>query len=74
MQVSSLVKLVEQIKPKEDSDYFLLHTIISLLSLAVGSEDLPPKDRVMAISDHYTFLGNCHATPPLGQHLHLLFT
>ena len=46
MQVSTLVKLVEQIKPKEDSDYFLLHTIISLLSLAVGSEDLPPKERV----------------------------
>jgi len=46
MQVSSLVKLVEQIKPGEESDYFLLHTVISLVSLAVGSEDLPPKERV----------------------------
>lgn len=45
VEVSSLVKLVEQIKPGEESDYFLLHTVISLVSLAVGSEDLPPKER-----------------------------
>ena len=49
MQVSSLFKLVEKIKPGEDSNYFLLHTIISLVSLAVGSEDLSSKERVRNI-------------------------
>ncbi|XP_078358629.1 SMC5-SMC6 complex localization factor protein 2-like [Oculina patagonica] len=45
VEVSSLVELVAKIKPGENSDYFLLHTIISLVSLAVGSEDLPSKER-----------------------------
>lgn len=46
LQVASLVNLVAQIKPTDESDYFLLHTIISLISFAVGSEDLPSKERV----------------------------
>lgn len=46
LQVASLVNLVAQIKPTNESDYFLLHTIISLISFAVGSEDLPSKERV----------------------------
>ncbi|XP_022805706.1 uncharacterized protein LOC111342848 isoform X3 [Stylophora pistillata] len=45
VEVASLIKLVSQIKPTDDSDYFLLHTIISLISFAVGSEDLPSKER-----------------------------
>ena len=50
MQVSSLVKLIAKIKPGDGSDYFLLHTIISLVSIAVGSEDLPSKERVISYS------------------------
>ncbi|XP_068709472.1 SMC5-SMC6 complex localization factor protein 2-like isoform X1 [Montipora foliosa] len=45
IEVSKMVKLVEQLKPGEKSDYYLLHTIISLVSHAVGSEDLLPKQR-----------------------------
>lgn len=45
VKVASLVNLVAQIKPTDESDYFLLHTIISLISFAVGSEDLPSKER-----------------------------
>lgn len=41
------MKLVERLQPGEASDYFLLHTIISLVNLAVGSEDLSPKERVI---------------------------
>lgn len=41
-----MVNLVAQIKPTDESDYFLLHIIISLISFAVGSEDLPSKERV----------------------------
>ena len=37
------------IRPGEESDYFLLHTIISLVSLAVGSEDLPSRERVSSV-------------------------
>ena len=50
LQVSNLVKIVERIKPGEESDYYLLHTIISLVNLAVGSEDLLPKERVILCS------------------------
>ena len=46
MQVSKLVELVAMIRPGEESDYFLLHTIISFVGLAVGSEDLPSRERV----------------------------
>ena len=42
------------IKPGEESDYFLLHTIISLVGFAVGSEDLSPKERVMKINTMYS--------------------
>ena len=50
LQVSNLVKIVERIRPGEESDYYLLHTIISLVNLAVGSEDLSPKERVILCS------------------------
>ncbi|XP_029195881.2 uncharacterized protein LOC114961374 isoform X2 [Acropora millepora] len=45
IEVSNLVKLVERLKCTDESDYFLLHTIISLVSFAVGSEDLPSQER-----------------------------
>ena len=37
---------MERLKCTDESDYFLLHTIISLVSFAVGSEDLPSQERV----------------------------
>ncbi|XP_074613049.1 SMC5-SMC6 complex localization factor protein 2-like isoform X1 [Acropora palmata] len=45
IEVSNLVKLVERLKCSDESDYFLLHTIISLVSFAVGSEELPSQER-----------------------------
>jgi len=45
VEVSKLVEYITMIRPGEESDYFLLHTIISLVSLAVGSEDLPSRER-----------------------------
>jgi len=50
LQVSKLVELVTMIRPGEESDYFLLHTIISFVGLAVGSEDLPSRERVRIIN------------------------
>ena len=50
MQVSKLVELVTMIRPGEESDYFLLHTIISFVGFAVGSEDLPSRERVRIIN------------------------
>ena len=48
-KVSKLVEYITMIRPGEESDYFLLHTIISLVSLAVGSEDLPSRERVSSV-------------------------
>ncbi|KXJ22923.1 SMC5-SMC6 complex localization factor protein 2 [Exaiptasia diaphana] len=46
-ELSQLSALVEQIKPKKipNCDNYLLHTIIFLVDLAVGSEDYPSSDR-----------------------------
>ena len=40
------MSLVDKINPQEHSDYFLLHTIISLLDVAVGNHDLPWNEKV----------------------------
>ena len=49
MQISELVILMDKISwPPDKCDYFLLHTIVTLLDLAVGNEDLPSSDMVRA--------------------------
>lgn len=45
-KVSKLLSLVDEIQPKQNSNYYLLHTIISLVDLAIGNEDHPSSVQV----------------------------
>lgn len=48
-KVSKLLSLVDEIQPKQNSNYYLLHTIISLVDLAIGNEDHPSSVQVSTV-------------------------